>query len=121
MNTHDVNSARRILLRICENLSESLGRRDVYVKIKRRNSGTKLVEEERLYYVVVKLESLFGEGFTAEILRVNSEVGGVAAVEFVKGELHVREHSEAETVRRFAVKRIDSVAEHIAALSSVGS
>ena len=55
-----------------------------------------------------------------ELLGVNAEMRCVAAVELGKGQAHIGQHTEAQTVGGLAVQGVYAVAQHLARFSAVG-
>ena len=89
VNSHNIHSARCVFLGLGKNLSENFGCCYINIEVERRNALFKRIEKQRVYDFIPEFNSLVLICFRLEILRVNAEVGGIAAVELVKRHLHI--------------------------------
>ena len=85
VDSHNIHSARCVFLGFGENLSENFGCCYINIEVERRNALFKRIEKQRIYDFIPEFNALVLICFRLEILRVNAEVGGVAAVKLVNG------------------------------------
>ena len=89
MDSHNIHSARCVFLGLGENLPENFGCCYINIEVERRNALFKRIKKQRIYDFIPEFNALILICLRLEILRVNAEVGGVAAVELVKRHLHI--------------------------------
>ena len=120
VDAHDIHTGRGVLLRVGQHLAQGVGGGHVDVEIERRSPGIVRMEEQREQYPVTELHAPLLIGLAVEILGIDAEVGGAAALHLLEGQRHGRQRPQAKAGVGGAEQRIHAVAQHLPAAPSVG-